>query len=229
MRKTSGISLLLLIFLSLCLIIFSLLSLSESTADLNLNRKSADRTTEYYAAVTRANEILAQIDEQLLTFLRESADTEYPEETYLERCRELVSSDPEIQFSISEPGKSDTPDADRTADSSDTLDSDRSADSLDAPNADHSAGSSDTLDSDRSTDSLDAPNVDRSADSSDVPYITLFFSVPVTDTQQLQAALALRYPEKADDVSYEITSWKIVNIRDWTPDTSQKVLRMTEP
>lgn len=129
MRKTSGISLLLLIFLSLCLIIFSLLSLSESTADLNLNRKSADRTTEYYAAVTRANEILAQIDEQLLTFLRESADTEYPEETYLERCRELVSSDPEIQFSISEPGKSDTPDADRTADSSDTLDSDRSADS----------------------------------------------------------------------------------------------------
>lgn len=193
MRKTSGISLLLLIFLSLCLIIFSLLSLSESTADLNLNRKSADRTTEYYAAVTRANEILAQIDEQLLTFLRESADTEYPEETYLERCRELVSSDPEIQFSISGPGKSDAPDADRTADSSDTLDSDRSADSL------------------------------------DVPYITLFFSVPVTDTQQLQAALALRYPEKADDVSYEITSWKIVNIRDWTPDTSQKVLRMTEP
>ncbi len=176
MRKTSGFSLLLLIFLSLCLIIFSLLSLSESTADLNLNQKSADRTIEYYAAVTQANKVLAQIDRQLLAFLSESVNAEHPGDTYLSLCKELVSSDPEIPYSISSPDES-TP-----------MDSGASA-----------------------------------------PCVTLSFSVPVTDTQELQVILTISYPEKADDVSYEISSWKIVNTRAWTPDTSMNLLRMTEP
>ena len=73
MRKTSGVSLMLLIFLSLCLIVFSLLSLSLSgaVADETLSSQAADRTTEYYAAVTSANALLAQIDEQLAAYLRE--------------------------------------------------------------------------------------------------------------------------------------------------------------
>ncbi len=75
MRKTSGVSLMLLIFLSLCLIVFSLLSLSGAVADETLSSQAADRTTEYYAAVTSANALLAQIDEQLAAYLRE-ADAE---------------------------------------------------------------------------------------------------------------------------------------------------------
>lgn len=69
MRKTTGISLILLIFLSLCLITFSLLSLSGATADERLSQKAADRTTEYYAAVSAANEVLAEIDTKLAKYL----------------------------------------------------------------------------------------------------------------------------------------------------------------
>ncbi len=76
MRKTSGVSLMLLIFLSLCLIIFSLLSLSGAVADETLSSQAAERTTEYYAAVTSANEILAQIDAQLGEYLREAESSE---------------------------------------------------------------------------------------------------------------------------------------------------------
>ncbi|MCD7765459.1 MAG: hypothetical protein LUH53_02945, partial [Lachnospiraceae bacterium] len=72
MKKTAGISLMLLIFLSLCLITFSLLSLSGATADAKLAQNSAERTTEYYAAVSEANEILNEIDTQLAAAWREA-------------------------------------------------------------------------------------------------------------------------------------------------------------
>lgn len=75
MRKTSGLSLMLLIFLSLSLIVFSLLSLSGAQADETLSRKAADRTTEYYAAVSSANEVLAKIDDALAGYLRKAAKT----------------------------------------------------------------------------------------------------------------------------------------------------------
>lgn len=66
MRKTAGISLLLLIFLSLCLITFSLLSLSGATADQKLSQKGAERTARYYETVSKANKILAFVDQYFL-------------------------------------------------------------------------------------------------------------------------------------------------------------------
>ena len=74
MRKTTGISLLLLIFLSLCLITFSLLSLSGSAADEKLSQKAADHTEDYYHAVSTANNILSEIDRQLTQTLLVSED-----------------------------------------------------------------------------------------------------------------------------------------------------------
>lgn len=74
MRRTSGISLMLLIFLSLSLIIFSLLSLSEAVADRTLSNQAAERTRQYYAAATEANALISRIDAALARYLRE-ADT----------------------------------------------------------------------------------------------------------------------------------------------------------
>lgn len=78
MRKTTGISLILLIFLSLCLLTFSLLSLSGALADERLSQKAADRTTEYYAAVSAANEKLAEIvrtaDADFISSLSDATD-----------------------------------------------------------------------------------------------------------------------------------------------------------
>ncbi|MCD7834836.1 MAG: hypothetical protein LUH00_12750 [Lachnospiraceae bacterium] len=124
MKRTAGISLMLLIFLSLCLITFSLLSLSGATADENLSQKAADRTTVYYEAVTSANEILAEIDTQLAAALKESADAANPEEVYLAACAEITVPGTELTWTEAE---SEIADTDTTTASSNGSDS--SADS----------------------------------------------------------------------------------------------------
>ncbi len=112
MRKTSGVSLILLIFLSLCLIVFSLLSLSGAVADETLSSQAADRTTEYYAAVSSANALLAQIDEQLAEYLREtdpSGTAQKSDETdeqvsgqkeaaYLQLCSRIGEDIPDVAW-----------------------------------------------------------------------------------------------------------------------------------
>lgn len=144
-----GISLLLLIFLTLCLITFSLLSLSGASADENLSQKSADRTLSYYEASNSANDILARTNDYLAEYLRQAEESPDPKARYQELCAELPS-----------------------VDSVYTLE-----------------------------DSI------------------LSFSVSVTDDQILQVRLEPDYPEEPDDTLYKITSWKIVNTREWTPDT----------
>ena len=47
----------------------------------------------------------------------------------------------------------------------------------------------------------------------------LSFSVSVTEDQILQVCLELTYPSDPEDTLYTVTSWKIVNTREWTPDT----------
>lgn len=144
-----GISLLLLIFLTLCLITFSLLSLSGASADENLSQRAADRTLSYYEASSSANGILAQTGEYLAEYLRKAEESSDPETRYLELCADLPSVD----------------------------------------------------------------SVYTLKDS------VLSFSVPVTDDQILQVGLELTYPKESDDTLYRIASWKIVNTREWTPDT----------
>lgn len=62
---TIGISSLILIFVSLCLFTFAVLSLVSARADYRLSTKIADRTTAYYEASGQATEILAEIDDLL--------------------------------------------------------------------------------------------------------------------------------------------------------------------
>ena len=90
MRKTSGLSLLLLIFLSLCLVTFSLLSVSESSADKKLSEKAAQHTTDYYNALSRANETLAKIDEALSGYAKDAASSDSPAKTYLKSCASIA-------------------------------------------------------------------------------------------------------------------------------------------
>lgn len=98
MRKTSGISLMLLIFLSLCLITFSLLSLSGAVADEKLSQKAADHTTEYYQADAVANEILSRIDTNLASYLKTAENSRNPEEMYMELCAGISEDIPEVSW-----------------------------------------------------------------------------------------------------------------------------------
>lgn len=95
MKRTSGISLVLLIFLSLCLIVFSLLSLSGATADETLSKKAADRTTEYYRSSSLANTLLADIDHQLALYLKKAEASSDPEAVYLGQCKDISQDIPE--------------------------------------------------------------------------------------------------------------------------------------
>ena len=56
-----GGSSLLVIFAVLCLVIFALLSLSTVSADMRLAEKSRTFVTEYYAADSKAEQVLAQL------------------------------------------------------------------------------------------------------------------------------------------------------------------------
>lgn len=58
---STGISTLVLIFVLLCLLTFSVLSLVSANTNKKLSQKSADRTTAYYQAENLANDILIRI------------------------------------------------------------------------------------------------------------------------------------------------------------------------
>ncbi len=55
---STGITSFVLIFVMLSLLTFAVLSLVSAQANLRLSRKSADRTSDYYAAENAANEVL---------------------------------------------------------------------------------------------------------------------------------------------------------------------------
>lgn len=65
-RKTGsvfiGVSSLLVIFIVLCLTTFAALSLTSANADLKMARRAAQTVSEYYAADSRAVELLVQAD-----------------------------------------------------------------------------------------------------------------------------------------------------------------------
>lgn len=58
---STGTSTLVLIFVLLCLLTFSVLSLASARANMRLSQKSADRTTAYYQAENRANDVLIRV------------------------------------------------------------------------------------------------------------------------------------------------------------------------
>lgn len=69
MRRTSSLSLALLVFLSLCLITFSVMTLSGAVSDQKLCEKSISRTTEYYEADAKVQSVLASLDTCLADYL----------------------------------------------------------------------------------------------------------------------------------------------------------------
>lgn len=63
---STGISTILMVFVSMCLITFAVLSLASANADYRFSERTAKRTEEYYQAENRANDRIKEIDELLL-------------------------------------------------------------------------------------------------------------------------------------------------------------------
>lgn len=60
-----GISSILLIFLIVCLSVFSVLALTSATSDYKMSRKIADYNIQYYEAYQLAQDEIAKVDEKL--------------------------------------------------------------------------------------------------------------------------------------------------------------------
>lgn len=81
---TTGTSTLLLIFVSLCLLTFAVLSFLSARADQNLSRKTAERTSAYYEACNQAEDRLGEADQMLEKIWQETAN----EKAYFQAVRE---------------------------------------------------------------------------------------------------------------------------------------------
>ena len=60
-----GISLIILIFMNICLAAFAVLSLENALSDYSLSKKTATHTTQYYNAVNKVQEQLAKKNQEL--------------------------------------------------------------------------------------------------------------------------------------------------------------------
>ena len=60
-----GISLIILIFMNICLAAFAVLSLENAISDYSLSKKTATHTTQYYNAVNKVQEQLAEKNQEL--------------------------------------------------------------------------------------------------------------------------------------------------------------------
>ena len=72
-----GSSLLLVIFLVLCLVTFATLSLSSARSDYGFSSRLAERKTDYYRASSQAETILDQIDTVLAEAYKDAPGTYY--------------------------------------------------------------------------------------------------------------------------------------------------------
>lgn len=60
-----GISLIILIFMNICLAAFAVLSLENAVSDYSLSKKTVTHTTQYYEAVNKVQEQLAKKNQEL--------------------------------------------------------------------------------------------------------------------------------------------------------------------
>ncbi len=70
-----GFSTILMIFITICLVTFAALSLLSANADYKLSKKTADKTTEYYALDSYAKTYLSTLDSSLAALYQKSSDS----------------------------------------------------------------------------------------------------------------------------------------------------------
>ena len=97
----AGLSTILLVFVMLCLIVFSVLSLSTARADLEMSQKVADRTKAYYQAQSRASERLKAIDAVLA---RQYNETD-KKASYLQGAQTVLRQEQDLSVTEMENGQ----------------------------------------------------------------------------------------------------------------------------
>ena len=84
-----GISLIILIFMNICLAAFAVLSLENAVSDYSLSKKTAKHTTQYYEAVNNVQELLAKENQEL----QEKAETKTTEAKSSQKKAEIKTAE----------------------------------------------------------------------------------------------------------------------------------------
>lgn len=90
---STGTASIVLIFVMLCLLTFSVLSLVSAQANLRLSEKSAARTSDYYTAENQANAVLLSVLETMQQY-ENSPDAD----TFFQNIRTALADDDAITF-----------------------------------------------------------------------------------------------------------------------------------
>ena len=101
---TMGTSSILVIFIILCLVTFAMLSLASSRASLTYAEKIADRTSDYYTACNRGEELLAEI-QTALTEIPADTPAEYYQDAYGRSPGKIPGSLPGTCHLLPNPGQ----------------------------------------------------------------------------------------------------------------------------
>lgn len=89
-----GLSSILLIFVTLCLVCFAILTYVSAFSDKKLNDKVMDRTQDYYIACNKAYEIIADVDKELSeAYLSAENEEAYYESVFEERSFTVAVND----------------------------------------------------------------------------------------------------------------------------------------
>lgn len=95
-----GTSLMLVIFIILCFIIFSTLSLSSSLRDRNYSQKAIEKTEDYYQASSLAQRKLKEIDEYLIHHQDLSSIKDIKIEGNLLSFQEKIDKNQELEIQL---------------------------------------------------------------------------------------------------------------------------------
>lgn len=90
-----GISLIILIFMNICLAAFAVLSLENAVSDYSLSKKTATHTTQYYEAVNKVQKQLAKKNQEL----REKVEAEKKAEKKI-KLTESVSKSQQLVVTL---------------------------------------------------------------------------------------------------------------------------------
>ena len=195
-----GISLIILIFMNICLAAFAVLSLENAVSDYSLSKKTAKHTTQYYEAVNKVQEQLAKKNQEL----REKAESKTTEAKSSQKKAETKTT--EIK-SIQKKTESKTTE-------------------IKSIQKKAEAETAETKGTEKKIKAETVKNMQSQKDIKKVAKSQIKLTESVSKSQQLVVILQL--DETGGYPQYYIQKWKLCSSDDWQADDSLDVYQSGE-
>lgn len=201
-----GISLIILIFMNICLAAFAVLSLENAVSDYSLSKKTATHTTQYYEAVNKVQEQLAKKNQEL----REKAEAEKKAES---KTTEAKSSQKKAETKTTE-----IKSIQKKAESKTT--------EIKSIQKKAEAETAETKGTEKKIKAETVKNMQSQKDIKKVAKSQIKLIESVSKSQQLVVTLQL--DETGGYPQYYIQKWKLCSSDDWQADDSLDVYQSGE-